>query len=461
MPTRDENRSYPHGPSWAQTRGQVNPRGRRKLEIRWRAMAGEARTSAGAHLSLLVESGAMPGRWPQIEARRKALQVLRCAILFGITSRRGIMPEDRLSLVASRDGFLDFLKGLAITTVVVGHTFQGTTPDFDEYWPFRVVYAFHMPMFMFVSGMTASFFYQRQIDARPKIAIFRDDIWKKAQRLLIPFLAWAVVSFFLNPSGDFLAHMTKVIAFPDNGLWFLPVLFQCSIALTVATWLIVLFRKYAPQDRALSWDNRWTQAAAFIIAAFVVNLASRCIPNGLGLYLARVHFPYFVAGLVYQIALSRGLPAIFRPLPYVIFLALVPFWHRTNVSSIIAYLPVSWGHPRSINSIYVMIVAAAGTLAFVDLAGSIYRRLPVFLERPFLFLGQRSLDIYAIHFHVLGTWPPIIAPILYSLAVSTALRLNSWTAMIFFGQRQSLLSQRRHSDFLLREVKPSQSAEAQ
>ncbi|RXH01597.1 acyltransferase family protein [Bradyrhizobium vignae] len=371
------------------------------------------------------------------------------------------MPEDRLSQAADRDGFLDCLKGLAIMTVVAGHTFQGATPDFDEYWPFRVIYAFHMPMFMFVSGMTASFVYQRQIAAGSNVSVLRDDLWKKAQRLLVPFLAWAIVSYFLHPLGDFVAHMAKVIAFPDKGLWFLLALFQCSVALTVATWLIIVFRRCAPQDQALSWGNPWTQAGALIVATFLVNLVSRCIPNGFGLYLARVHFPYFVAGLVYQIALSRGLPAILRPLPYLVFLALVPFWHRTNVSSVIAYFPVSWASPRSINSIYVMIVAAAGTLAFVDLAGSIYRRLPVFLERPLPFLGQRSLDIYAIHFHVLGTWPPIIAPILYSLAVSTALRLNSWTALIFFGQRQSLLSQGRDSDFLLREAKQSQSTEAQ
>lgn len=371
------------------------------------------------------------------------------------------MPEDRLSLVAGRDGSLDCLKGLAIMTVVVGHTFQGARPDFDEYWPFRVIYAFHMPMFMFVSGMTASFFYQRQIEAGSNISVLRDDLWKKAQRLLIPFLAWAIVSYFLNPSGDFVAYMTKVIAFPDNGLWFLLVLFQCSVALAVATWLIIMFRRCAPQDQALSWESPWTQAGALIVATFLVNLVSRCIPNGLGLYLTRVHFPYFVAGLVYQIALSRGLPAVLRPLPYLVFLALVPFWHRTNVSSVIDYFPVSWGHPRSINSIYVMIVAAAGTLAFVDLAGIIYRRLPALLERPLAFLGQRSLDIYAIHFHVLGSWPPIIAPLLYSLAVSTALRLNSWTALIFFGQRQSLLSQERHGDFRLQPPKPSRSADAQ
>lgn len=354
------------------------------------------------------------------------------------------MPEDGSPKAAVRDGFLDCLKGLAILTVVVGHTFQGATPEFDEYWPFRFVYSFHMPMFMFISGMTASHFYQRQIAVQPSvdnrqidIAVFRNDLWKKAQRLLIPFLTWSVVSYWLNPSGDFVAYMTKVIEFPDNGLWFLPVLFQCSIGLTAATLLVVVFRRYCRPSLLIPWDNRWIQAEAFIVAAWLVNLASHRIPNGFGLYLAWIHFPFVAAGFVYQIALSRGLPAAVRPFPYLIFLALVPFWHRTNVSSLVAHLPPSWGHPRSLNATYDTIVALAGTLAFIDLARIIYRRLPVFLERSFAFLGQRSLDVYAIHFHFLGTWPAIIAPTLWSLAVSTLLRLNSWAAWIFFGQRMS------------------------
>jgi len=196
--------------------------------------------------------------------------------------------------------------------------------------------------------------------------------------------------------------------------------------------------RYRVPSTLSGWDNRKTQLAAFIAAAFVVSMASRCIPSGLGLYEARPLFFYVAAGLVYQIALSRGLPAILRPLPYVIYLALVPFWHRTNLSPLVAYVP--WWRPHSIHSIYAMIVAIAGTLAFVDLAGIVYRRLPAFLERSLVFLGQRSLDVYAIHFYFLGTWPPIIAPTLCSLAVSTVLRLNSWTAWIFFGQRRSVLA---------------------
>ena len=357
------------------------------------------------------------------------------------------MPEDRLPQAAARDGFLDCLKGFAILTVVAGHTFQAATSDFDHYWPFRFVYAFHMPLFMFVSGMTAAFFFERHLfqhqpTALLDIAVFRDDLWKKAQRLLIPFLTWAAVSSVLNPSGDLLRDMTRVIQNPDNGLWFLPVLFLCSIGVTASGLLVAAFFRLGPQGWSMSFEDRRRQLAAFALASLIVSLASRCIPSGLGLYEARQFFPYVVAGLVYQIALSRGLPTVLRPLPYAIFLALVPFWYRTDISPLVAHLPALLGRPHSINSIYMMIVAAAGTLAFVDLAGMIYRRLPAFLERSLALLGQRSLDVYAIHFHFLGTWPPIIVPTLYSLAVSTLLRLNAWTAWIFFGQRRSVVAKR-------------------
>lgn len=359
------------------------------------------------------------------------------------------MPEDAMPRAKVRDGFLDCLKGLAILTVVIGHTAQGATPDFDDYWPFRVIYAFHMPMFMFVSGMTAAFFFQRQTFRQPgnetAIHPFATDLAKKAQRLLIPYVTWAVVSYALQPSADFVSYIAKFIRSPDYGLWFLLALFYCSIGLTGSAFLVIAFRRYYRGRTTIPWDNRWVQTAAIVLASYLVSVVSRWIPNGLGLYMGQMYFPYFIAGLVYQIALSRGLPRLVRPLPYLIFLALVPFWYRTHPSSLFAYLPSSWEQSHSFNGIYLKIVAYAGTLAFVDLAGIIHRRLPALLERSLAFLGRRSLDVYAIHFHVLGMWPPIIAPVLYSLAISTALRLNAWTAWIFFGQRESVLSEFRRS----------------
>ena len=55
-----------------------------------------------------------------------------------------------------RDQFLDIAKGLAIILVVVGHVLQGSTERFDDLFWFRVIYSFHMPMFVFLSGAVAA-----------------------------------------------------------------------------------------------------------------------------------------------------------------------------------------------------------------------------------------------------------------------------------------------------------------
>ncbi len=55
---------------------------------------------------------------------------------------------------------LDFIKGLAILLVVIGHTVsQVWDPDpavYEDSPVFRIIYSFHMPLFVFVSGCVCS-----------------------------------------------------------------------------------------------------------------------------------------------------------------------------------------------------------------------------------------------------------------------------------------------------------------
>jgi fucose 4-O-acetylase-like acetyltransferase len=360
-------------------------------------------------------------------------------VVLALRSQRAVerLPEDEIAMPAPltmekpRNGFLDCLKAFAILTVVAGHTFQ-SGPDFEDYWPFKLVYAFHMPMFMFVSGMTASFFYEKELTFTTNFVGLSLDLGKKAQRLLIPFLTWAVVAYFMRAQGSFIAHLIKFVEVPDNGLWFLPVLFECNTMITAAFLPIIAFRRLT--TGVALWENRWMQLGALVVGCAIVSRVFRSLPNAGGFDLARVYFPYFLAGLIYQIVFSRGFSSVFRPLPYLAFASLVPFWCRTEISTLVSYLPPSWGDPVTINSYYTMIVAMAGTLAFVDLSGVIYRRLPALFEMCLAFIGRRSLDVYAIHFYFLDKVPAVIAPTLWSLAISAVLRLNSMTALAFFGQ---------------------------
>ena len=52
----------------------------------------------------------------------------------------------------TRFEFVDALRGFAIVFVVIGHTLQYGAADPDENALFRLIYAFHMPLFMFISG---------------------------------------------------------------------------------------------------------------------------------------------------------------------------------------------------------------------------------------------------------------------------------------------------------------------
>ncbi len=98
-----------------------------------------------------------------------------------------------------RDELLDFYKGIAIILVVLGHTFQlYNRLNFDESLGFRIIYSFHMPLFVFLSGAaTANWLGTININSNlytyNKGALLR--IYKSAVRLLLPFVAWGGSAF--------------------------------------------------------------------------------------------------------------------------------------------------------------------------------------------------------------------------------------------------------------------------
>lgn len=333
---------------------------------------------------------------------------------------------------SSRDIFLDCLKGFAIGSVVLGHTFQGATPDFDHYWPFRIVYAFHMPMFMFVSGMTAAVSFSKRLDRPANYLSYLLDIRSKLVRLVVPFVTWAIFYYFwVKPAGyNAASWLLFVVQYPDNGLWFLWILFLCSCVLA----LLCAGVDYACRSLAAPRPGSANPTILYLtlVLAWPVSQALlHILPNYPSLAMAKNFFIYFFAGFAFHIILPRGLPGVIRWIPYAVFVALVPFWYRTELSPLASL----FAHPGAANAEYVLIVAFAGTLAFVDLARLFAAWAPALLARPIAFVGTRSLDIYAIHFYALAYVPRFFAPIAISLAVSFALRTNPITSWLFLGQK--------------------------
>jgi len=148
-----------------------------------------------------------------------------------------------------RRGDIDRAKGLAILLVVFGHIVARADPaGVSWYEPLRrAVYAFHMPFFLYLSGMAAV--YAGGIFLPP--AAWGRFAAARARRLLTPFLVMGVlivagkclaarVMFVDNVPAGFVSGLASLVwntaESPALSIWYLFVLFVLSIAAPVLIW---------------------------------------------------------------------------------------------------------------------------------------------------------------------------------------------------------------------------------
>lgn len=117
----------------------------------------------------------------------------------------------------------DIAKAICIILVVIGHYM----PDYSPEWyvgVHDVIYTFHMPLFMFASG----YIYM----ATKKDIPYKDFLWKKVKRLMVPYLSVSaiVISIKLLTEGHAYVEnpvtwisYVKMFYLPEAGyfLWFI------------------------------------------------------------------------------------------------------------------------------------------------------------------------------------------------------------------------------------------------
>ena len=107
---------------------------------------------------------------------------------------------------AQRWQWLDAAKGLGIALIVWGHIYSITDPSALQVY----VYAFHVPLFFFVSGLT--FNPDRQTPAQM--------VRSKSRSLLLPYLCYALLGYAFYLAGYTLAQaMGLQLKQFDYGLW--------------------------------------------------------------------------------------------------------------------------------------------------------------------------------------------------------------------------------------------------
>ncbi|MGG7213193.1 acyltransferase family protein [Clostridium nigeriense] len=294
---------------------------------------------------------------------------------------------------------VDYMKGIAIILVFIGHA---ATPSFlprPDIYEFIVqfIYMFHMPVFFFVSG----FLSLKLLDMNLKTQ-YLPFIRKKLYRLGLPFLTISIITNALiiilkqitnSPVGiKGLADMIKVIfLYPENGimgaLWFLYTLLFISILAPLI----------------LKIPIKFTLAIAIMLNIFFPNNISFLALNRVTFFLV-----FFLLGIIFRKFYSKS--KILFEKRYFIFISLL-------IISITTYIYTS-NFPINnyfLNSL-IFISGFFGIILVYNLATKVNSS-----NNMLKFIGQRSIDIYIF------SWFFQIASM---ILISTILKIENYS--IFF-----------------------------
>lgn len=275
------------------------------------------------------------------------------------------MSHVRNSGKQERDYFFDNAKFILITLVVISHAitpFIGTSG-----WNrtlYLLLFTFHMPLFLFISG----FFAKKTVQNR--------ELVKPIQKLLVPYIViQTIYSFFYY---DVLGWELEFSYFyPHWSLWFLVTLFTFY-------YLVHLF-KFSPY---------------FIIVAVLISIISGYVEIGSWFSLSRtlVFFPFFLAGYYVkrehlQFLYERWLKTV--ALIFIAVTTVVTYMYAFDIPYELLYGSMSYhkvgltGWSAGLWRLGAYVISVAMSISFLALIPK--------EKTSFSHLAQNTLYVYLLH----------------------------------------------------------------
>lgn len=339
----------------------------------------------------------------------------------------------------NREVFLDIAKGLAIILVVVGHVIQGSSENFDDLMWFKIIYSFHMPLFIFLSGAVAAIVIKPERveqGVKASLELAKSKILKAMIRLLLPFVSWCVINQLIYQySSDVLSALVLAFRRPDTALWFLLAIFYCIVLTCVFDILfsaVYLACRKAGFRAIVDWlsDGR-IQILMMILLWLLIREHT---PRGAGVGLLRPYFLYYLLGMGFYRYLYPSFSTWKYLVSWGIFLALIPFWSRTAPNNFMAPLELT-SISAELVYFYAGVVAITGAFVILSLAKWISLSKKSIAQNFLILCGQLSLGIYAIHYFFLAYSPKVLVPLLISVGLAYLINKTPVARTILLGER--------------------------
>ncbi len=183
-----------------------------------------------------------------------------------------------------RNREIDIIRGVAISLMVLGHCIQYgngilySQPDYFFYnWAFKIIYSFHMPLFMLLSGYLFSF----TVRKNSELVFFLKN---RIMRIVLPIVSWQLIDYLVEAFKRFHNHELTTDLIVEYGtsifqsFWFLWAIFYCSVAVYII--------------------RRWLKDCIliYLIGFGLTFVVPDIVPN---LQYYKFMYPFFVAGYYY------------------------------------------------------------------------------------------------------------------------------------------------------------------
>lgn len=140
-----------------------------------------------------------------------------------------------------RIAFYDFMKLIALGFVMLDHTFQHWRPALTQSAFYNFIFLTQMPLFFFIAG----YFSFRKATSVSRFLDCTKNELRACASYLIPFFSFALLKWASGgyTSSSLFEYLFLVISHPQNGLWFLWVLFWMEAILNISGFLAGLIKR--------------------------------------------------------------------------------------------------------------------------------------------------------------------------------------------------------------------------
>lgn len=287
---------------------------------------------------------------------------------------------------------------MAIILVVYGHVIEhGMAPNGGAFFlnpVFKVIYTFHMPLFVFISGYLMAF----SLNKRSPGEVFKT----KCNSLLVPFVSLGILgiilSYFLNiifgksPAAvNFSQDLLNQLVLKPS-VWFLFTLFVSSCLLLYS----------------VNWERRWGKGTFLGIYLLILVIPYN---DYLCFYYIKWFYLFFLAGYFinkYGLGIThKNIKTAVLVLSVIMFIGFMPYW------TIRDYIYINKMSFLSNHYFYeILRIMYRYMMGFLGIVISFYigeyltkTKIASFLER----IGTYSLDIYIIQMCIVeGIYPRLI-----------------------------------------------------